>query len=172
MRGQSGFAPLRGNDFPKPLFRNVWSNFIMSLNSRLPAGSSLMFSRRVLPGKLLAIASPFILLKPLTAKAQSPSEVQPKPLIAKDYPLPEFSIGDLVASDWEDDEDPDAPDSATDFGEILGMRWLPERESCFEANIWVYFVRWSHSTTGCYSCYPCYDGEPTEGSALRLVNHA
>jgi hypothetical protein len=139
---------------------------------------NVKFPRRELPGKLLAIASPFLLLKPLTPKAQSPSEVQPKPLITKDYPLPEFSIGDLVASDWEnydeDDENEETPILVTDFGEILGMRWVPEPDSFgLTTNGWVYFVRWTRTTSDCVaSCYPCYDGEPTEASALRLVNHA
>ena len=87
------------------------------------------------------------------------------------YPLPEFNIGDLIASDWGDGDDEDAPDSATDFGEILGMRWLPESESGLAANTWVYFVRWTHSTCGAYSCYPCYDGEPSRACDLRLVSH-
>lgn len=88
------------------------------------------------------------------------------------YPLPEFKVGDLVASDWKDDEDLDAPQSATDFGEILGMRWVPERESDLPPNIWVYFVRWTHSTSGSYAGYPCYDGEPTKECDLRLVKQS
>jgi hypothetical protein len=86
------------------------------------------------------------------------------------YPLPKFKIGDLIASDWELDDD-EAPEFATDFGEILGMRWLPEAESGLAANTWVYFVRWTHSTCGAYSCYPCYDGEPSRECDLRLVKH-
>lgn len=83
-------------------------------------------------------------------------------------PLPQFKIGDLVAEDWLDEDD----ESATDFGEVLGIRWLPEGHSSFPANTWVYYVYWTHSTIGSASCYPCYDGEPTEARQLRLVSHA
>jgi hypothetical protein len=95
----------------------------------------------------------------------------PKPQSKSSYPPPEFKIGDLVAYDWECD-DHDAPDFATDFGEILGMRWVPEPDGhCLVVNTWVYFIRWTHSTCGEYSSsYPCYDGEPTESSDLRLVS--
>lgn len=118
---------------------------------------ALTFPRRELPGKLLAIGATLLLPKR-----------QPKSA----YPSPEFKIGDLIASDWEpDEEDDDAPDSATDFGEVLGMRWLPERENGFEANTWVYYIWWTHSTCG-GTCYPCYDGEPTRGCDLRLVKQS
>src|SRR4028118_1887517 len=111
-------------------------------------------SRRELLGKSLAIGAVLLWPKP-----------QPK----SSDPPPEFKMGDLVASDWEpDEEDDDAPDSATDFGEVLGMRWLPEAESCFAANTWVYYIWWTHSTCD-GTCYPCYDGEPTRGCDLRLV---
>ena len=115
------------------------------------------FSRRELLGKSLTIGAVFLL-----------PESQPK----SSYPSPEFKIGDLVASDWEpDEEDYDAPEFATDFGEVLGMRWLPEAESCFAANTWVYYVWWTHSTCD-GTCYPCYDGEPTRGCDLRLVKQS
>jgi hypothetical protein len=89
------------------------------------------------------------------------------------YPSPEFSIGDLVASDWEPDDD-DAPEEfVTDFGEILGMRWVPEPDGySLVSNTWVYFVRWTHSTCPDLLPEPCYDGEPTEASQLRRVSHA
>ncbi|MEG4345531.1 hypothetical protein QUB70_19975 [Microcoleus sp. A003_D6] len=83
-------------------------------------------------------------------------------------PLPRFKIGDLVAEDWLDDDD---DEESTDFGEVLGVRWLPEKHSSFAANTWVYYVCWTHSTTGSTCCYPCYDGEPTEADRLRLVSH-
>jgi hypothetical protein len=115
-------------------------------------------SRRELPGKLFAITGAFLLPERQSKVPVIQTEVQPK-----------FKIGDLVASDWEpDEEDDDAPDFATDFGEVLGMRWLPEAESCFAANTWVYYVSWTHSTCD-GTCYPCYDGEPTRGCDLRLV---
>jgi hypothetical protein len=115
----------------------------------------MSFSRRELPGKLLAIAGALLL-----PKSQS------KTL----YPSPEFNIGDLVASDWEPDDD-DAPEFATDYGEILGMRWMPEAEGNWTpAHTWVYYVYWTHGTCGSDICYPCYDGEPTRACDLRLVN--
>jgi hypothetical protein len=123
-----------------------------------PDSQNFALSRRKLLGKSLAIGAASLLSKP-----QSKSS----------YPLPEFKIGDLVASDWEpDEEDDDAPDSATDFGEVLGMRWVPESESGFAPNTWVYYIYWTHSTSDCYSCYPCYDGEPTRGCDLRLVKQS
>jgi hypothetical protein len=86
-------------------------------------------------------------------------------------PPPEFKLGDLVAYDWERDDD-EPPGFVTDFGEILGMRWVPEPDGYSSAsNSWIYFVRWTHTTWDEYSsCYPCYDGEPTLFSDLRLVN--
>jgi hypothetical protein len=115
-------------------------------------------SRRDLLGKSLAIGAASLLPKP-----------QPK----SSYPSPEFKIGDLVASDWEpDEEDDDAPDFATDFGEVLGMRYVLEPESGYvAANTWLYYVLWTHSTCDA-SCYPCYDGEPTRGCDLRLVKQS
>jgi hypothetical protein len=118
-------------------------------------------SRRDLLGKSLAIGAVSLLPNP-----------QPKPQPKSSYPPPDFKIGDLVASDWEpDEEDDDAPGSATDFGEVLGMRWLPKTESGFAANTWVYYVWWTHSTCD-GTCYPCYDGEPTRGCDLKLVKQS
>jgi hypothetical protein len=112
-------------------------------------------SRRELLGKSLAIGVASLL---------------PQPQFKSSYSRPEFNIGDLVACDWEpDEEDDDAPDSATDFGEVLGMRWLPEAEPCFSANTWVYYIWWTRSTCG-GTCFPYYDGEATRGCDLRLVN--
>jgi hypothetical protein len=130
----------------------------MSFLGRL-SGSGLQnfaFSRRELLKKLSVIGAAIWVPKP-----------QPKP----SYPPPEFKIGDLVASDWEpDEEDWDAPSSATDFGEILGMRYVLEPESAWVApNTWLYYVIWTHSTCNGTN-YPCYDGEPTRGCDLRLVS--
>ena len=120
---------------------------------------SSALSRRELLGKSLAIGAASLLSKP-----------QPK----SSYPSPEFKIGDLVASDWEpDEEDDDASDSGTDFGEVLGMRYVLQPESgCWTAaNTWLYYVLWTHSTSDA-SCYPCYDGEPTRGCDLRLAKQS
>lgn len=83
------------------------------------------------------------------------------------YPAPRFRTGDLVANDWVDEFDEDV----VDFGEVLGVRWLPEGHSGFLANSWVYYIYWTHSSCGASSCYPCYDGEPTGADQLRLVSH-
>jgi hypothetical protein len=116
--------------------------------------SHFAFSRRDLLRKLSAIGALSLLPK-----------LQPK----FSYPSPEFNIGDLVASDWEPDDD-DAPEFATDYGEILGMRWMPEAEGNWTpAHTWVYYVYWTHGTCGSDICYPCYDGEPTRACDLRLV---
>jgi hypothetical protein len=111
-------------------------------------------SRRDLLGKSLAIGVVSLLPKP-----------QPK----SSYPSPEFNIGDLVASDWEPDDD-DAPEWVTDYGEVLGMRWLLQPEGSWApAHTWVYYVYWTYGTCGSNICYPCQDGEPTRGCDLRLV---
>jgi hypothetical protein len=95
----------------------------------------------------------------------------PKSQPTSRYPLPEFKMGDLVAYDWEPEDD-DAPEFATDFGEIMGMRWVPEPDGyCMIGNAWVYFIRWTHSTCPDILSEPCYDGEPTYSFDLRLVSH-
>ncbi len=129
-----------------PFFR------FLSVSAR---SQNFALSRRELLGKFSVIGAVALLSQP-----------QPE------YSSPEFKIGDLVASDWEPDDD-DAPELATDYGEILGMRWLLEPESDWApANTWVYYVRWTHSNYGSDSCYPCCDGEPTRGCDLRLVKQS
>jgi hypothetical protein len=119
-------------------------------------------SRRELLGKVSAIGAASLL-------PQSKVEL----LVPQKYPLPEFQIGDLVASDWIGDDDEDTPDSGTDFGEILGMRWVPQPdEFSLATNTWVYFVYWTHSTSGDYDWYPCYEGEPSNACDLRLVKRS
>lgn len=123
-----------------------------------PEGRSQLFTfaRRDFLQKAASAALPFLIPRS-----------QPADSFFGGRPLPQFKIGDLVAEDWLDEDD----ESFTDFGEVLGVRWLPERQSSFAANTWVYYVYWTHSTTGSTYCYPCYDGEPTEATQLRLVNH-
>jgi len=129
----------------------------MPTSARFPDGRSqhFTFPRRELLQKAAALASLCLLPKS-----------QPTSL----YPSPEFKIGDLVAQDWEPNDD-EAPEFATDFGEILGMRWIPEPDSyCSVANTWVYFVRWTHST--CPGCLPepyCA-GELTLSSDLLVAS--
>jgi hypothetical protein len=136
---------------------NAWSQIIMSFFGFLSStvSQTSAFSRRELLGKSLAIG-----VATLLPKFQSKSS----------YPLPEFKIGDFVASDWEPDDD-DAPEWATDYGEVLGMRWLPKAEGNWSAaHTWVYYINWIHGTCGSDTCYPCYDGEPTRACDLRLVS--
>lgn len=158
MRDPSGDPDLRSHDFPKPLFHNVWSKIIMAFSERLSdAGEQTSaLSRRDLLGKIPAIGAGLLLLKPQSKFS---------------YRLPEFKLGDLVAYDWEPDpEDDDAPDSITDFGQILGMRYVLELESRYVfPNTWVYYVIWTHSTCDSTAGYPYYDGEPTRGCDLRPV---
>ncbi len=114
-------------------------------------------SRRELLAKSLALGAAALL---------------PEPQSKSKYPPPEFNIGDLVAADWEPDDD-NAPKIATDYGEILGMRWLPEPEGSWAlAHTWVYYVYWTSGTCGSDICYPCYDGEPTRACDLRLVKQS
>jgi hypothetical protein len=128
-------------------------SFFGFLSASAGSGDSVL-SRRELLGKSLTIGAVSLLPK-----------LQPK----ASYPPPEFNIGDLVASDWDPDDD-DAPEIATDYGEILGMRWLPEPEGSWSpAHTWVYYVWWTHSTCGSDVCYPCYDGASTRACDLRLV---
>lgn len=127
--------------------------FLQSLSSADLQTSA--FSRRSMLGKLFATA----------VATASPLRSAPQK-----YPMPKFQVGDLVAYDWEPDDD-DAPEFATDFGEILGMRWVPEPDGyCSAVNTWVYFVKWTHSSCPGVLCEPQYDGEPTYSSDLRLVS--
>lgn len=151
----------------------------MSFSGRLSSADlqNLVFPRRELLQKVVAIAS--LLLLPRT-QPKSPSEStpvgsppqptsvepQPQPSVPKSYPLPEFAIGDSVAQDWEGE----FGEKNVEYGEILGLRWSPEAYSCYPANTWLYFINWTHSTCGSDFCYPCYDGEPTMASELRLVS--
>lgn len=116
---------------------------------------NVKFPRRELPGKLLAIGVALLL-----------PERQSKILVSQTDTQPKFKVGDLVAEDWVDEFDQDA----TDFGEVMGMRWVLEPDSFSSTpKTWVYFVRWTHTTCGLDSLYPCYDGEPTRECDLRLV---
>jgi hypothetical protein len=130
----------------------------MALSERQSKTDSHNFSlsRRSLLGELLVIGTALLL-----PESQSQS-----------LPSPKFKIGDLVAYDWEPDDD-DAPESVTDFGEILGMRWVPEPDGyCLAVNTWVYYIKWTYSSCPDMLPEPCYDGEPTYSSDLRLVNRS
>jgi hypothetical protein len=111
-------------------------------------------SRRELPGKLFAIGVALLLPERRSELLTTPTEVQPK-----------FKIGDLVAEDWVNDEDK----VETEFGQVLGMAYFKKAQSCFEANSWVYYVNWTHSTSDADFAYPTYDQEASRESDLRLV---
>jgi hypothetical protein len=52
------------------------------------------------------------------------------------------------------------------------MRWVPEPDGhCLAVKTWVYYIKWTHSTCPDILLTPCYDGEPTYSSDLRLVKH-
>jgi hypothetical protein len=129
----------------------------MSFLGRQPATgvANFKFSRRELPGKLFAIAGALLLPERRSELLVTPTEVQPK-----------FKIGDLVAEDWLDEND----EVATEFGQILGMAYFKKAQSCFEANTWVYYVNWTHSTADAKFAYPTYDQEPSRESDLRFAS--
>lgn len=114
-------------------------------------------SRQELPGKLFAIAGALLLPERRREIPVMQTEVQPK-----------FKIGDSVAQDWLDEDDM----PATDFGQVFGMCYFPEPQSCFPGKSWVYYINWTDSTTRGPECitFPCYDGEGTAESDLRLVS--
>jgi hypothetical protein len=118
---------------------------------------NLTFSRRELPGKLFAIAGALMLPERRSEILIAPTKVQPK-----------FKIGDLVAEDWLDEDG----ETATEFGQVLGMAYFKTAQSCFEANSWIYYVNWTHSTCGAEFSYPTYDQEPSRESDLRLVKQS
>jgi hypothetical protein len=141
--------------------------------------ANFKFSRRELPGKLFAIGAGLLLLKPQPEVPVTPTKVQPKPPEVPVTPKPEvpitstelqpkFKIGDLIAQDWVGE----FGENFADFGEILGARFLPVGNSCYPASIWLYYVRWTHSTCNLDSLYPCYDGEATRECDLRLVKQS
>ena len=135
-----------------------------------PQGRSqhFTFARRELLQKFASATALFFLPRPQQVVPRS----QPADSFFGGRPLPQFKIGDLVAEDWINDSDDEngEDENYTEFGEVLGVRWSPEACSCYPANTWLYYIRWTHSTCPGYS-YPCYDGEPTEAKQLRLVSH-
>jgi hypothetical protein len=78
---------------------------------------------------------------------------------------PQFSLGDKVATDWNDDWG----GHFADFGEIVGLCYLPPE------NTWIYYVNWTH--TSCTDPnigkgYPIFfEGESEITDRLRFVNH-
>jgi hypothetical protein len=134
--------------------------------------ANFKFSRRELPGKFFAIGVALLLPKPQREVSATPTEVQPKPqpevLAIPTEVQPKFKIGDLVAEDWVNDDDK----AETEFGQVLGMAYFKKAQSCFEANTWVYYVNWTHSTSDADFAYPTYDQEASRESELRLVSQS
>ena len=118
---------------------------------------NLTFPRRELPGKLLAIGIALLLPRRKSEVLAIPTKTQPK-----------FKIGDLVAEDWPDEND----EVATDFGQVLGMSYFIEGQRGFDADTWIYYVNWTHSTCGADFAYPTYDQEPTRECDLRLIGQS
>ena len=114
-----------------------------------------VISRRFALGKLFATA--------VATAAAKRSAKSPAP---KSYPAPEFNIGDAVAWDWKGE----AEEDFTEFGEVFGLRYLPEPESPSRPEGWVYYINWTHSNCFEDFSFPYYDGEPILGSELRLVS--
>jgi hypothetical protein len=129
----------------------------MSFSKRQSATDMANFklSRRELPGTLFAIGAALLLPERQPEVVLTPTKVQPK-----------FKIGDLVAEDWLNEDD----EVATEFGQVLGMAYFQKAQSCFEADTWVYYVNWTHSTSDADFAYPTYDQEPSRESDLRLVS--
>jgi hypothetical protein len=136
----------------------------MPTSARYPAGRSQHFTffRRELFQKVAAATMPFIVL--------------PTPSVSRFFgkrPLPEFNIGDLVATDWLDENDEDE----TDFGEVIGLCYIPNHGNYLRdrkgllVNTWAYYIYWTHSTCGSEISFPCFDGEPIALEELRLVRH-
>ena len=151
----------------------------MSFSGRLSSADlqNLAFPRRELLQKFVAIASLLLLprtqpqptsVEPQTQPQLKPVEPQPQPSAPKSYPLPEFAIGDSVAQDWEGE----FGEKEVEYGEILGLRWSLKAYSCYPANTWLYYINWTHSTCDPDERYPCFDGEPTVASELRLIKES
>ena len=136
----------------------------MPTSARYPSGRSQHFTffRRQLFQRVAATV-PFLVLPKTSLVPYFGSR-----------PLPKFNIGDLVASDWIDDEDEDA----TDFGEVVGLCYIPRHENFLRdrkgllENSWAYYIYWTRSTHGPDISFPCFDGEPIAPDELRLVSHA
>ncbi|MEG3960131.1 hypothetical protein [Microcoleus sp. herbarium2] len=123
-------------------------------------------SRRELLQALVLAPLPF--LAPRVRSVVSP--------LNNGYPLPVFAIGDLIAMDWADDDEEDNLGAGTEFGEIVGMRWIGKDKQYLAtnplpANSWVYFVCWTGNTDGDSYCYPCYDEDPYPACELRCFSH-
>jgi|SRR6478672_790936 len=129
----------------------------MSFSGRLSSADSQTsaFSRRNMLGKLFATAVATAVAK-RSAESSAP----------KSFPSPEFNIGDSVAWNWKGE----VGEEFTEFGEVFGLRYLPEPESPSRPEGWVYYVNWTHSNCSDDFCFPYYDGEPILATELRLAS--
>lgn len=130
----------------------------MPISARYPDGRSQVFTfpRRELLQKVVSAAALCLVPRPQSVI----------PLLST-LPKPEFAIGDLVAQDWIGE----FGEKSVDFGEVLGVRYLPEGYSSYPSDSWLYYIFWTHTTSGLDDLYPCYDGEPTMASTLRAASH-
>jgi hypothetical protein len=130
----------------------------MTFTEGCPFGRSQLFTlpRRGFLQKAASVALLF-----LTARSQL--------IVAalKGRALPEFSLGDKVATHWSDDWG----GHYLDFGEVVGLCYLPPE------NTWIYYVNWTHSNCTDDNIrnpnhYPIFfEGESEITDRLRLVNY-
>jgi hypothetical protein len=122
---------------------------------------SFAFSRRELPGKLLAIGAALLLPQSKSKSLSSPGLERRSQLFAfTEAPEPEFWFGDRVIFCWNDETD-ELPYSET--GQIIGVTYDP-RENC-----WEYAVIWLSSTAYPAADYPLFDGTfLTAGEICKL----
>jgi len=118
---------------------------------------ALTHSLRDFLQELLA-ALPFLIFRP-----------QPIKSFSSNRPAPKFSIGDLIATDWVDEFGEDI----TEFGEVVGLCYLHEGGRSYPDNTWVYYIRWTHNTSGDsdYPQFPCFEWEPSTGDDWRCIGH-
>jgi hypothetical protein len=124
----------------------------MAFSGRLSSlrPQSLAFRRRELWGKLFSVMA-----------AMAAVKRSHKVLVSKNYPLADFSIGDVVADKWVDEFEMEH----CEVGEVLGICWHPVR--CR----WEYLINWT-AGAGPEICYPCFDEQLTShevGAKLELL---
>ncbi len=135
----------------------------MSSLSRLSGTDlqSFAFSRRELPGKLLAIGAALLLPQSQSLSPVPESKRRSQLFAFTEAPEPEFWFGDRVSFFW-DDEDTEQP-SYSETGEVIGVVWNPRE------NYWEYSVTWLSSTVYPMDNYPIYDGSfVTAGEVCKL----